>query len=883
MLLGSKPLRHEREKKEDKGARDIEEGADRRPLLLGRRLPSTVGDKGTAFDDPTKRGIREAIGRTFGSAYNSKFADDAELAVRAAFFVVVLGLPFLTPRNEVSMLDYLMEKGVYTNSVVIFFVYNLGKTTGSTIMTVVCGLRGTLLAVVNTWLLYLAFPDGVTESSPPFVFWTGVANGVLFVSLMLCLNWQVSTMIFAVSNFVFFWMSFLQPGEDHFQCPFTDNFEFLGNVGVNSMITVAVGGLLCIMVTLVPYPRWAQFEAESTAKELVHHLPLLWRTLAEYVCEEKPNAYRGDQILRHLERLSRLTSTMSGHIGNSWYECFGRKQWHYVRRILTALERIINESYDRIYSAYSITSSADWSPAHAELAKRIQPFLLATITEVEVLLQLCFHCGFDGVVTEVEEKALKNVCVSVRAKEAAFTRAFTEARNDIAREQLLGNEKTKFCMDQLLAEHVFGLNFSSFVRSALGFAEDLIQQRHDPNHLPRVTEIPAISSLWDRSVFTDPEHLNFALRAAASILSGFAVGFVGYGDIFSAYDASIACTASVLLSKFVGSAVVKNLGRIQGVVLGSIIGQIVHAFFESCEGWSVASLAACLFLYAVATLFTYYNSTDFSYLGCLLAGFGCGQMLLGGCGVHNMDKVGGYDKISTTVCATSLIVLFDFVFSPGRASDFANKALGETVDVLESAFSRHFDSAVETVRFHKGELHDKIAQAEAMGREAMQEPRVWRTPWKGQVFSAVIQSAYRVRYTLATMEYSMADGFKDGGRKNAMLLTLQEASCLPAALDVLRGKLLAVRTLLGFFAHETQGRFPGFDDPLATHAYRFELLAAERALAAELATHPSMEWQEGGSRTLEDDPLAQACLVIGSMNSVLAGLRELQHAVLRDE
>jgi len=873
-LLGSDSPRHGRSPK----AGDLEEGGDKRPLLLG--LPAKLDDFSFAGED--KHCCRKIISRWFGSAYNPQFADDAELAVRAAFFVVVVGLPFLIPRHEIPTLDYFMKKGVYTNSVVIFFIYNLGKTTGETILNVICGIRGTLLAVLNTWCMFYAFPGGVTETSPKYVMWAGVADGILFISAMLVLNWQTSTVIFAVSNFVFFWMSFLQPGDDDFHCPLTKDFVFLGNAGINSLITVAIGGFLCIMVTFVPYPRWAQLKAQETAEELVHRLPLLWKTLAEFFLDEAPNSYREDHIRRRLERLSRLTSTLDGHIANSWYECFGRKQWHHVRRILTALEKMINESYDRIYSTYTATSAETWGDRHDELARRIRPALMAAITEIEVLLKVCFECAFDGEFTVVEEKAMKKVMDSVRRCEEDFARAFRTAR-----EELLKNEKepekSRLCMDELLPEHIFGLNFSSFVRSSLGFAEDLIQQRHDPNHLPRVNEIPSISSVWDKSVLTNATHLNWALRAAASIFSGFFIGYNGFSDLFSPYDASIACTASVLLSKFVGSAMVKNLGRIQGVVLGSIIGQIVHALFESCEPWSVTSLTVCLFLYAVATLFTYYHSTEYSYIACLLAGFGCGQMMAGGCGLHNLDKASGYDKMSTTVCATALIVLFDFVFSPGRASDFANTALGEAVDFLHTAISKHFDRTVVHVRFHKGDLHDMIARAEAMGAEAENEPRVWRTPWRGHVFTAVVQAAYRVRYSLAAMEYSMAEGFNDGGRKSEVMRMIQEKPECEKLVEVVKSKVSSVRGLVAIFAHETQQRFPGLDDPSALQEYRSDLQRARKELAAEVAKAHPMASQDATVARLEEDTVCQACVVLGSMGSILSGLRKFQHAVMRAE
>uniref|UniRef100_A0A7S2JJ34 Uncharacterized protein n=1 Tax=Zooxanthella nutricula TaxID=1333877 RepID=A0A7S2JJ34_9DINO len=636
------------------------------------------------------------------------------------------------------------------------------------------------------------------------------------------------------------------------------------------------------MVTFFPYPRWAQYKARDTAKELVHQLPLLWSTLQEQFSEPEPSNFGKDQIHRRLERLARLATTMEGHIAHSWYECFGRESWHHTRRILNALEKLIHQSYDRIYSTFSIAFTEEWGQLHNELMPRLQPHLEATCREVEVLLTVCIHTAFDGKLSEVEAIAIEKACAVVRQQEAELTAAFDQARRELVQERSQ-HRRAERCLAELMPEHVFGLNFSSFARLSLGFAEDLLQQRSNPHHLPRVSERPAFSSLWDKSVLLDPMHRNWALRAALAIFSGFAIGFHGYGDLFSSYNAGIACTASVLLSKFVGSAMVKNLGRIQGVVLGTVVGQLVHATLgASCDTLGLAAVALCLFLYGVLTLFTYYNSTQYSYIGCLLAANGCGTMLLGGCGSRSLDKEGSYDTISGTVVAIALIVVYDVLLPPGRASNIAHGGMRDSVRLLGSALEQHFDKSVEHVRFHKGELHDKIASAEGMGKEAFQEPRYWRTAWKDTVFSAAVATMYRVRYSLAAMEYAMAKGFVDGGAKNDVLCAIAETPACQRLAGLVQQKVQAIAPLVDIFVHEVEGRFPGFSSREAKHEYKVEMDAASRALMAEIAKHPVLA-REAGPASLEEDPVCQVSMVFGSVLSMMASLREFQHAILRGD
>ena len=97
-------------------------------------------------------------GSWFYREQNPAFARDAELAARAALFVVVAGLPFMIPQGTLPALDLIVDRSMYANSVVFFFVINLYKTCGETIRNVCYGLRGTVLAVCNAWLMYFLFP-----------------------------------------------------------------------------------------------------------------------------------------------------------------------------------------------------------------------------------------------------------------------------------------------------------------------------------------------------------------------------------------------------------------------------------------------------------------------------------------------------------------------------------------------------------------------------------------------------------------------------------------------------------------------------------------------------------------------------------------------------
>ena len=63
----------------------------------------------------------------------------------------------------------------------------------------------------------------------------------------------------------------------------------------------------------------------------------------------------------------------------------------------------------------------------------------------------------------------------------------------------------------------------------------------------------------------------------------FTIGYFGFGEFVPAPEASIAATAPLLLSMYVGSALVNGLNRIQGLMLGNVEARLLGGFVDSCS------------------------------------------------------------------------------------------------------------------------------------------------------------------------------------------------------------------------------------------------------------------------------------------------------------
>merc|ERR1719272_1540870 len=101
-----------------------------------------------------------------------------------------------------------------------------------------------------------------------------------------------------------------------------------------------------------------------------------------------------------------------------------------------------------------------------------------------------------------------------------------------------------------------------------------------------------------------------------SVLLAFALGYVGYGNVLLSENASIASTTSILLSSAVGSAIAKNLGRLQGVVLGTVVGKLIWAIAGWCTWWGYIALCAALFGWNLLCLYVYYDSPKYGGIAC---------------------------------------------------------------------------------------------------------------------------------------------------------------------------------------------------------------------------------------------------------------------------
>lgn len=434
--------------------------------------------------------------------------------------------------------------------------------------------------------------------------------------------------------------------------------------------------------------------------------------------------------------------------------------------------------------------------------------------------------------------------------------------------------------DDVSGENVVAVNVCSFATLTSRFAKDI--------QSPLTAEVfdwkngSGAMGVFQPSVLQDKSHLQWTLRNATSILIAFTVGYNGVaGKMILNYNPAIASTVCVLLSNFVGSALTKNLSRLQGVVLGIVSGQVAYALLGWCVWWGYLSVAVALYFWTLVSVFVYYNSSQFSTVGLLLAVFGAAG-LLQGCSEEIFDPRDSFYAIINCTAAIAIMGVVDVVLSPGRASDMARDEFIETFDPLSEALRQICDSEIKEIPPRGGKIMGKINSAAALGGEAAQEPRYWRASWPDVMFNRAISSLYTLRFCISSMEFSSTKMVNGSRTKEDHFIT---ATSLKTFADVQKALMTQTEFIREQLAQKMTLETGGdvFLTRLQLDGAKMSTShgeASKKALKAFMAELNATVVRPPGEKTLEEDPVADMSLFICSLQAIFAELDAVQHSVV---
>jgi len=340
--------------------------------------------------------------------------------------------------------------------------------------------------------------------------------------------------------------------------------------------------------------------------------------------------------------------------------------------------------------------------------------------------------------------------------------------------------------------------------------------------------------------------------------------------------------ACILLSTATGSTMLKSKDRLLGMVVGTVFGQLSYALLAWCTLWAYCAVMGSVMLWLSITLYVYFNSVQYSVVGCLLAAFGT-PFLLMGCSDGVYDPRVGYPKIIDTIITVIVMVLVenvvDLLRQEPRASDKAAGIIPEIMMAQKEALGNLFDPNVVNTRFHKGAILDLLSSASALGEHAEAEPRYGRRTWPNVLFIQAVEVLSKLRVYLSCMEYAAAENAQNGGPKAEFLMIASKDVDFLKAKSIVDERMVQFNQFLQIFSFDSSEQVKALDKA-AEEQKNFSALMKTTLddFMNKLKTTTTASSSELQVLAKEQVPM---CLFISGLLNVMRELRELEHDVLR--
>lgn len=797
--------------------------------------------------------------------YNAFFAENLELALRSAVFMLIFATPFIFESHWDTPAGAFKELGVFAVGAGVFILFVFSRTVGETVRLAWGTFVGISLSVGFTWLCSGLYPGGYTKDQPEHAFYWLLCLGGAFMVAVLILNVQLNTKIFAVLSFSFHWMALLTGEVDS---NYGKNFELdIGKYGMCELLACLIACFLAILASLVPEPLWAMDKARERSLDLTEALGEVWSDILCFFCAVEPNPKEQEKFMKDMAILHHEVAKLEQHIENSWWECFGMGRWQEERIMLARFNKAILQNYDRLTSVWNAVVQEEFGKLHEPVMRRMNSHVKSVAQEAHALLTLCGSevCNHG----QVRVEKIYDVERALATSERSMTALMQEFR------MVKASMRLTPVTEELLDEHTFCISVSGCGRTAAEFAEDLLKHGSRKKHLPSPDES---QSVFDTSVLSQPGHLSQALRRTVSVFAALALGYRGYGQLILPGSSSIAATVAIMFSNHLGSPTAENIDKLQGCILGTVIGQITYSMLGWCSIYYMFALASALFLFTFVNMFLFYKSAHHGNIALYIVAFGSNDFLLG-CS-RNFAESGAYNAIMIACVAMAIVIVVDLVFASRRASDMAKEALVDVWRLLSTGTLELFDVSSTGMRAHKGAIMRCVQRAELLGVEAVNEPRYWRTPWRDELFTQAIQCFYRLRMSLSALETELSTSSAEGGSKDDTFMELLKLDTFKTIQTALTNKMRQIEILFGVFVHETRSDLPllSQDSSLQDDNLFGEMDAMQNLIrdvnSRGIGSNTSAEW-------MSDDPASEISLVIATMSAMTGELRLLQKALLR--
>jgi len=820
---------------------------------------------------------------------NPLFAARSDMAARVAVVSAIFSLPYF-----VESLGWINDIGFSMQYAVVILCFTVYQDLGTTVSFAWYNFAGTVLPVLNALFMYGWYPQGSSiDGEFSMTWWIGFINFAVFIALMMVLKWPVGIRMFAVSWQAYFSMCFLNPNDTTHFSPGITNI-LLEGAAVGPLIGTVIGCVASVLC-LCFWPGGTTLTALGSAQELAMEVAWsegnLWRHMIKHYTG-KERSVLVDKLQGECEQNRTRLNSLTGCLGaNSWWECFDLGRTARIRAHLIESSKKLIFMHDWLRSAVLTMFDEEFEDQHDALMEVVAPQLTKLCDHTSRLLYRTTLAAAEGGVAPLgstDPEILREDADKVMEAQAELAAAFLAARKQVYGSSIVSTDS--------ISEHFFVTALSLYGQYATQFAEYMMDNKVTTKQTGILSSL--YTGMMDMMEFTG---WGFTMRSSIGFFLAFFVGYHGLADIILPFNGTPAGTTAYLMASdgAAGSAIMKNIARFQGTAGGSLLGQLIWGTVVWCSIWGTIGGVAAMFIFEYLSMFLYFSSVNFGYVGVLLGAYGAEHLMVG-CQSGGDSAANVYSVMQEQMLAIVAVTIGDLLVgntSPGIAATQTFYSMTETIqsglreffcldrssevllvgdgDIRQKTKSKSYYgfAVIKDVEFHRDSILGDYSMANFIGHEAPLEPRWYRTAWRENLWDAVVESSFKAGSALSVMEYAVWEGASRGLARRAMIVSGTMEANANRLLDRANKVFLLSQKML---THENEG-------PLEVSAALTEKMMQESRLEltdgdAEKIISEVMGTLEVPDKlaSLSEDDACQLAVVIQMMRNTMMNINQIQ-------
>jgi len=701
-----------------------------------RQFSLLEGEASSAPSKVTKISLDESLIRDLQALAGPKeqhiterFKTAIELSLRVALATTLVLIPSAHPALAPGELGDWMK---WSSFLVPAMLLSAMTSLGSTVAKASRVFLGTVLAVINALILAMLRDGDAIVASIDFV---------IVSFFMLWIDVDVNVKIFALGWTVFFVITFANPSVTLAPIVYWSLHSGMACI----MCVTSVGCLGAVLAFVLPYPRTAMNHARKQAARSAREVAGLFAFVAMYYSgKEKTIAVYMWQ--NQIKALHREIHSMGDDLDAAWWEGFDIGRFGTTRHLLQRHLDYLKQVSTLLFGLKVCASREDFMEEHQRAIEPVRDVLSEVACAAGDLLMAATIAANDSYFSAEEITMLEQRATRVEKAVKDLADGWHELRCGSPEEPL------EALSSSLLTESFFVYEVSAYGRLVVDFTRSMLHEPPCPwsSCISKQALCSYLQRPFRKEHLFGRQQLNFTLRNFLSLNIACFLGLFGQG-----YNMQIPTFVSLMLSKDIGAALRMNMGRMQGTVLGMLIGYILFEYLHSCETIFVCLRIMAQLTFQVCVQFIHYYSSEFGFIGLLLAIFG-GKALAQPC-EETIDRAAAVDfafhSFKSVAMALGIVTAVDMLLKREMASVMARKSLFGAVDSMIDTFGGFLmDRPVQPVMTASSSISTNLAEAVRFGVEADQEARWHRTPFRIDLFKELCHIMNTLNSDLLTVQ-----------------------------------------------------------------------------------------------------------------------------------